>query len=95
MDYTKIRNLKTKFGNENYKQNVEINDNEIKFYSYSHLIAIYNKENKQLTLTKKWDYSNTTITYLKQFINNYTLLEYKNKKQFEKLIETNKINVLN
>jgi hypothetical protein len=60
-----IENLKTKFGNENYKQNVEINDNEIKFYSYGTLIAIYNKETKQLTLTKKWDYSNTTITYLK------------------------------
>lgn len=90
-----IECLKTKFGNDNNKQIVTKEGTKLRFYSYEIPIAEYDTVSNKLRLNKEWQYSMTTIFYFKQFINNYTSLEYKNKKQFEKLIETNKINVLN
>lgn len=63
----------------------------IKMYSYKSLIAVYDKDNKILNITNLWDYSQTTIKQFKDFINNYTCFEYKTKKEFEKIINTNKI----
>ena len=43
----------------------------VAFQSYNSLIAIYNREEKRLTLGYDWDYSRTTQKYLYQFLRNY------------------------
>ena len=63
----------------------------VKFYSYKSLVAIYDKNAKILNITNLWDYSQTTLKQFKNFINNYTCFEYKTKKEFEKIINTNEI----
>ena len=53
------------------------------FLSYDTLIAIYNTENYDIAVnTNKWDYSKTTMRWLKTFINDYTARHYDNKQQF-------------
>lgn len=71
---------------------VEKNANNIILYSYTSLIAIFNVENQRLNLTKLWDYSQTTLKQLKEFINNYTIYKYTTKKEFEKTIDN--INII-
>lgn len=71
---------------------IEKNSNNYIFYSYSSLIAIYNENTKKLRLTKLWNYSQTTLKQLKNFINNYTCYNYSSKKEFEKLIDN--INII-
>lgn len=47
------------------------------FYSYRSLIAIYNKEHNILTLGHDFDYSVTTLKYLKQFLDYYCYSIYR------------------
>lgn len=63
--------------------------NIYRFYSYNSLISEYHKESKKLVLTYLWDFSQTTLKQLKNFVNNYTCFNYENKKQFEQEIEKN------
>lgn len=60
----------------------------IRLYSYRTYIGQYNYETKKLEISGRyWDYSNTTLKHVKNFIDYYTNFEYKTKKAFEKLIE--------
>lgn len=66
---------------------VVINDtrnNVIDFISYDTLIARYNLNTNKLTLNMNWwDYSKTTRTYFKEFINSYCNgYHYEDKKTF-------------
>lgn len=59
-------------------------DDMIYFTSYKTTICKYNTITKQLKINAMyWCYSQTTLKQLKHFINNYTIFEYQNKKQFE------------
>lgn len=74
------------------KNNFTILKDNIKnliFFSYNSHIATYDKENEKLYITILWDYSQTTLKQLKNFINNYTSFNYENKKQFEQEIYKN------
>lgn len=55
------------------------------FQSYDSKIAVSN--GVELEIYPHWDYSKTTLRYLKQFINEETRYEYETKKQFEKMID--------
>ena len=54
-------------------QTILENDKTTKFFSYNTLIATINKnkQNNNLQLTNKWDYSKTTLKYLYQFLEMY------------------------
>lgn len=57
------------------------------FYSYNSLIAIYNACNYELAInTDKFDYSKTTMKWLKYFINNFTAHDYDSAMQFKKYV---------
>lgn len=59
-------------------------DDIIYFTSYKTTVCKYNTITKQLKINAMyWCYSQTTLKQLKYFINNYTIFEYQNKKQFE------------
>lgn len=64
-----------------------INGDEITFFSYETKICIL-KAGKIVFLAK-WDYSNTTSKYFKQFLDIFSLEEYKDKKTFEKFVDEN------
>lgn len=75
------------------KNNLVIMEDEaelLQFFSYNKHIATYDKFNKKLYLGFLWNYSQTTLKQLKNFINNYTCFYYDNKKQFELEIKNNK-----
>lgn len=62
------------------------------FYSYDTLIAEYlgsmdNDTKDIIHLTNKYNYSKTTLKYLKVFLNKYCNIYYKDKKELEKLIK--------
>ena len=59
------------------------------FQSYSSKICTYDEENNTLVLYPEWDYSNTTRTHFKTFINDFTSFEYKNRQKWLKEIENN------
>lgn len=67
-------------------------DDNTEFYSYNSLIAIFC--GKELVLTKKWNYSQTTLKQLKYFINNYTCFNYETKKQFIEEIKKYNIKII-
>lgn len=97
----KVKNLcnKNQFLMEDEKQTI--------FQSYDSIIAIYNKENHDLTFGCDWDYSKTTLKHLyiylrdviyydmtqeqKQDITN-ALQSANTKKALQKLIDNKKIN---
>lgn len=79
--------LKTNGGNIAPQQIVLDNGNERLFKSYGTNIAIYDVFKKELTLTEDWEYSRTTLKYLRQFINTCTIYKCDSKKDIEKLIE--------
>ena len=82
-------------------------ENQTIFQSYDSIIAIYNKENHDLTFGCDWDYSKTTLKHLyiylrdviyydmtqeqKQDITN-ALQSANTKKALQKLIDNKKIN---
>lgn len=67
-------------------------DDDLEFYSYNSLIAIFCV--KKLVLTKEWNYSQTTLKQLKYFINNYTSYKYESKKQFIEEIKKHNIKII-
>lgn len=97
----KVKNLcnKNQFLMDDEKQTI--------FQSYDSIIAIYNKENHELTFGCDWDYSKTTLKHLyiylrdviyydmtqeqKQDITN-ALQSANTKKALQKLIDNKKIN---
>lgn len=84
---------------ENNTNKLILQDNDgLKFYSYKSLIAIYTNRTIRygcnLYLTKKWDYSKTTLKQLKSFIDEYTNIKYIDKKHIEKLIFNNEIIII-
>lgn len=44
---------------------------QIAFQSYDSLIAVYDLDLSTLTIGRDWDYSMTTVKYLRQFIDGY------------------------
>lgn len=66
-------------------QIVVVSENSKIFWSYESQIAEY--KNGVLTLGNDWDYSRTTAKYLHYFIENYTNLNFKSKKEIEKAIK--------
>lgn len=64
-----------------------INGDEVTFFSYNSKICIL-KAGK-IVFLNKWDYSNTTRKYFKQFLDRFSLEEYKDKKSFEKFVDEN------
>ena len=54
------------------------NDEQLIFQSYNSIIAVYDKENDEMTLGNNWDYSTTTSKYLYKFIDTY--FYYRNSK---------------
>lgn len=78
-----LRTLKT-------NQTILENGKAIKFFSYNTLIAEIrtNKQNDNLYFTNYWDYSQTTLKYLYQFLNEY-------KSQISNNIYTKILNALN
>ena len=58
------------------------------FHSYNTKIAT--ATNKTLVLhNNKWDYSNTTRKYFKQYVNRFTSFRYKDRQDWLKQMRTN------
>jgi len=85
----KVENMINSRGNTIANQFIIRDFNRTCFQSYRSLIAEYSEDTTDLKIYTDWDYSRTTMKYLKQFINEETNYTYENKKQFEKLIEEN------
>lgn len=56
------------------KAYVKLGGGEIKLYSYDTLIVTYNPNTEELSFTRYWDYSQTTLRHLKDFLGQYTKL---------------------
>lgn len=71
----KVKNMiSARSGREVANQFVISGDNKIIFQSYDSTICVidYNKEGvEHITLGRHWDYSNTTMKYLNQFLYKY------------------------
>jgi len=73
-------------GNSVPNQFIITGENKTIFQSYKSKIATC-WVGGELTIYSDWDYSKTTLKYLKQFINEETSFTYENKAQFEKLMK--------
>ena len=71
-----MQNLRTRGGHKAPNQYVEFKGEDTYFISYSSVCAKFNRVTKLLTLGLNWDYSQTTMRYLAQFINEYTDFRY-------------------
>lgn len=91
----KLLNSNSFFLNQNHV--VISKTDEVSFYSYTTFIACYNRvENKLYLNSSKWDYSNTTRKYFKNFLEEFTPFDYGTKQIFLKFIESSEdIIVLN
>lgn len=92
----KVRNLKSpKTGREVPNQFIiGLGAECVMFQSYNVVVA--KKEKNQIILDENyWDYSRTTLKYLKIFLNDWCLLNINSKKDIEKLIKENKIKLDN
>lgn len=58
------------------------------FFSYGTLIGFLDNSHN-LSLTKDWDYSRTTLKYLREA---FYLLKNKSKKDIEKMLESGELN---
>jgi hypothetical protein len=88
----KVHNLNSpRTGNPVANQyEIKTKDNYI-FQSYNSIIAKRNRETHKITLDSYyWDYSVTTLKYLKQFLNTNM-----SKKEIQKAIETGQIKTAN
>lgn len=75
-------------------------DKRIILQSYKSLVAEYNTETKKLVFGIDWDYSNTTLqnlyNFIDFFITEFDIYKIKNKKAYlQKLIKENLIKVDN
>ena len=76
--------LQTPGGNPARDQEVRGNETAgYSFYSYGSWIAEVD-EDGILRVGPKWDFSQTTLKYFKQFINGFTAYRYTTKASFEK-----------
>ena len=66
--------------------------NKTYFISYESNIAYY--ENGKVVFSNLWDYSRTTMKYLKIWLWKYTHLQPETKKEIEKLIKNGDIIVI-
>lgn len=78
----KIEGIEQVGGNAN--QVKIFTENEVMFYSYGSLIAYKFIGEKTLYFTDKWDYSRTTLKYLKLA---FIALNDKSKKEIEEMIK--------
>jgi len=61
-------------------------DGEYTFFSYDTKIAEYSANCGVIEVGSKWDYSKTTLKHFKQFIDNFTNMDYLSKGQFYVLL---------
>ena len=80
-------------GNAVKNQFVIINNGIIYFKSYSSTIAKITL-NGTLILGKNWNYSNTTLKHLYEFLRQNNLAKIANKKTLQYLIDNKKITVI-
>ena len=87
----KVQNMENSNGNIVKNQFIITDANARKktFQSYDSQILDYYENNNNLVVYPEWDYSKTTMRYVKQFINEETCYTYEDKKQFKKLITEN------
>ena len=88
----KVYNLNSpRTGNPVANQYEIITEDDYIFQSYSSIIAKRNKETNKITLDSYyWDYSVTTLKYLKQFLNTNM-----SKKEIQDAIESGEIKTAN
>lgn len=84
-----VENLTTNGGNVAQEQVVVMVGGLMKFISYSTDIAYYDDNTGQLEVTEDWEYSNTTMKYFKQFIEDYTEHDYISAKDFREQLKNN------
>ena len=84
----KVYNMKTRSGNKAVNQFIIETDDVTAFQSYQSTIAV-KKLGQSLQLSQQWDYSKTTLQYLKEFIYLQTG-EYVTKKDIEKNLANGK-----
>ena len=89
MDNIMVDNLLTAGGNVAQEQIVVTVGNLRKFISYDTDIAYYNIDTEQLDVTGDWEYSNTTMKYFKQFMEDYTMHDYVSAKNFRQELKDN------
>ena len=87
----KVRNLENRQGRNVVNQFVIFDGDKIYFQSYESLVAVWNEKTCKLKLGRDWDYSRTTVKYLKIFTDYYTPYALDTKKEIEKLIKTGEI----
>ena len=87
----KVSNMESSRGNSVPNQLIIDSGRKRFFQSYSSLIACYDYEAGTLTVGKDWDCSQTTMKYLKSFINDNTPAHYESKSAFQKLIDSGKV----
>ena len=80
----KAQNIVNTNGNTAPNQFIITDENLVTFQSYESTIAVYDREMQVLFVFPDWDYSKTTLKYLKQFVNEETHFNYTSQKQFEK-----------
>ena len=81
-----VKNMKNANGNKAVNQFIITEGSKVTFQSYDSKIAEFDTEQRTLILYPHWDYSKTTMKFLKQFIEDETTFDYGTKKDFEKRI---------
>lgn len=76
-------------------QFVIINGNIVAFQSYKTIIAIYDKDTRNLQISNKWNFSRTTSKYFYQFLRDYCSIYISTKKDFEFYLKENGIECVN
>lgn len=76
----KVKNLINDNNNAAANQFVIEDNDSIYFQSYESIIAKYEKGNRIVTITDKWDYSNTTRKHFYIFLRDYTPFNVYSKK---------------
>ena len=81
---TKVRQL------ENKNQFIMEDDKKTIFQSYDSIIAVFDKEKRDLTLGCDWDYSKTTLKHLYIFLRDviYYDLKLEQKARIEEALES-------
>lgn len=79
----KVRNMVNSKGNTIANQFIIEDGNLVVFQSYNSKIIEFNSATRLMKVYPDWDYSKTTLKYLKQFIEENTCYSYGSKKLFE------------
>lgn len=89
-----VSNLIGLKGNAVANQFVIETENHIYFQSYSSVVAKYNKNSKEIVLSDYWNYSNTTIKYVYQFLRKHCYTYVTNKKDVLGMIKNGAIQLV-